>query len=203
MSSAVVVISSIKVNMGDRGYFTDIFGSGLITDGTEVVIFSWAGCKPSVILWNSTGLSTSFEKTFFCSALYSKWKCSILINHILSETICLFCFCALFSNIYCKINFTTQNGLTYAISIVNWIFGKKLLEINFLLFFRILNYFCSITILWKLQKFWTSGICWKPASKLSTLSIFCLICSHFHYWKNGLFWKFRKALNRIKVFVHR
>ena len=32
-----------------------------------------------------------------------------MIDHILSETICLFCFCVLFSNMYRKIKFTTKN----------------------------------------------------------------------------------------------
>ena len=52
----------------------------------------------------------------------------LLIDHILSETICLSCFCALFSNIYHKIRITAKIGLTYAFSIVNVIFGKFLLE---------------------------------------------------------------------------
>ena len=47
------------------------------------------------------------------------WKYVALIGHILSETICVFCFCALFLNMYPKIKSTTKIGLTYAISIVN------------------------------------------------------------------------------------
>ena len=33
----------------------------------------------------------------------------VLIDHILSETICLFCFCVWFSNIYPKIKFMAKN----------------------------------------------------------------------------------------------
>ena len=37
-----------------------------------------------------------------------KWKYFVLIDHIFSETICLFCFCGLFSNIYPKIKITAK-----------------------------------------------------------------------------------------------
>ena len=37
------------------------------------------------------------RRFFFCLAFYFKWKYFVLIDHILSETICLFCFCVLFS----------------------------------------------------------------------------------------------------------
>ena len=43
------------------------------------------------------------RKTFFCLPFYFKWKYFDLLDHILSETICLFCFCIFFSNIYHKI----------------------------------------------------------------------------------------------------
>ena len=59
-----------------------------------------------------------------------------MIGNILSRTLCLLCSCALFLNIYHKINFMVKiMGLTYAISIVNWIFGNFLLKNIFLLFF--------------------------------------------------------------------
>ena len=48
-------------------------------------------------------------KHVFCLAFYFKWKYFVLIDHILSETICLFCFCVLFSNVYPKIKFTAKN----------------------------------------------------------------------------------------------
>ena len=37
---------------------------------------------------------------FVCLGFYVKWNYFVLIDHILSETICLFCFCVLFSNKY-------------------------------------------------------------------------------------------------------
>ena len=48
-------------------------------------------------------------KDVFCLTFYFKWKYFILIDHILSETICLLCFCALFSNIYTKIKVTAKS----------------------------------------------------------------------------------------------
>ena len=49
------------------------------------------------------------RKDILCLAFYLKWNCSVLIDHILSETICLFCFCVLFSNMYSRINFIAKN----------------------------------------------------------------------------------------------
>ena len=48
-------------------------------------------------------------KEIFCLAFYFKWKCFVLIDYILSETICLSYFCVLFSNIYPKFKFTPNN----------------------------------------------------------------------------------------------
>ena len=54
---------------------------------------------PSDITW----------KDVFCLAFYFKWKYFVLIDHILSETVCLFCFCVLFSNMYPNFKFTAKN----------------------------------------------------------------------------------------------
>ena len=44
------------------------------------------------------------RKDIFCLAFYFKWKYFVLVDHILSETICLFCLGVL--SIYSKIKFT-------------------------------------------------------------------------------------------------
>ena len=76
------------------------------------------------------------RKDVFCMAFYFKLKYFLLIDNILSETICLFYFCVLFSNIYLKIKFIAKNiGLACAISIVKIIFGYFIKENIFLLFF--------------------------------------------------------------------
>ena len=49
------------------------------------------------------------QKDVFCLAFYFEWKYFDLVGHILSETICLFCFCVLFSNWYPKTKFTAIN----------------------------------------------------------------------------------------------
>ena len=49
------------------------------------------------------------QKDIFCLAFNFKWRYFVLIDHILSETICLFCFCILFSNIYPKIKIMAKN----------------------------------------------------------------------------------------------
>ena len=65
-----------------------------------------------------TVFSTSRGKTFFFSFLsffLFAWrfilneKHFVLIDHILSKTICFFCFCVLFSNIYPKIKFLAKD----------------------------------------------------------------------------------------------
>ena len=49
-------------------------------------------------------------KGVFYLAFYSKWKNWFVNGNILSETISHFCYCALFSNIYNKINLMAKNG---------------------------------------------------------------------------------------------
>ena len=58
-----------------------------------------------------------------------------VIDNNLSETICLFCFYALFSNIYCKTNFTTKNGSYLCNFYTKLCFQKCLLENIFFFFF--------------------------------------------------------------------
>ena len=48
-------------------------------------------------------------KDVFCLALCFKWKYFVLVDHILSEAICLLCFWVLFSNIYSKIKVTAKS----------------------------------------------------------------------------------------------
>ena len=79
----------------------------------------------SLANWITTVLSTSLEKTFlFCLAFYLEWKYFVLTDHILSETICLFCFCVLFSNMCAKIKFMAKNwyDLCNFFSLLKWFF---------------------------------------------------------------------------------
>ena len=70
-------------------------------------------------------------KDMVCLAFYLKYKCFVLIDQIVSETICLFYFCDLFSNIYPYIKFSIKFVLTYAVSIVMY----------FLFFFFFFSFF--------------------------------------------------------------
>ena len=74
-----------------------------------------------------------------------------MIDNILSETLCCFCFCGLFSTIYHKINFIVIIVLTYTISIENRFFLFSLIEKYCFLFFYvilfsllILNFECTV-----------------------------------------------------------
>ena len=75
-----------------------------------------------------TVLSTSLGKTSFCLAFYFKSKYYVLIDHILSETICLFCFCVCSQIFTLKLNLRPKICLTYAISIVKWFFLEFLFK---------------------------------------------------------------------------
>ena len=74
-------------------------------------------------------------KDVFCLVFYFRWKYFVLIDHILSETICLFCFCVLFSNIYTKIKFTDKSWSDPCIFYSIVIFWNFCLRKYFLLFF--------------------------------------------------------------------
>ena len=66
----------------------------------------------------------------------------VLVDHILSGTICPFCFCVLFANMYPKIKFTTKN-LSYAISVEKFLFILFLFHIFFFFFFFFFLIFCQ------------------------------------------------------------
>ena len=112
------------------------------------------------------------QKIIFCYAFNSNWKNWFLIANILSRTIVLSVSVCCFQIFTLKLILQPKMSPTYAISVVNWIVGNIILENIFFSLIWILNYWCSITILWKFQKYWTNGSCRKLASKLSTLMIF-------------------------------
>ena len=75
------------------------------------------------------------RKDVFCLAFSLKWKYFALIDHILSETICLFWFCVLFSNMYPKIKFFAKNWSDLCNFYSKRIFLNFCLRKYFLLFF--------------------------------------------------------------------
>ena len=77
----------------------------------------------------------------FCLAFYFKWKYFVLVDHILSETICLLCFCVLLSNIYTKI----WSDLCY--------FYSKVIFLAFLSKKILFTFLCWIWIIDVLQQY--------------------------------------------------
>ena len=88
---------------------------------------------------------------FSCLAFDFKWKYFVLTDHILSKTICLFCFCVFFSNSYPKIKFTAKNWsdlCNFYSKVIFWIFC---LWRYFHFSLLDLNYWCFTTKMWKFQ----------------------------------------------------
>ena len=116
-----------------------------------------------------------------------KWKYFILVDHILSETICLLCFCVLFSSIYTQIKVTAKSwsDLCYFYSKV--IFWNFCLRKYFLLLFaefELLAFYNNIVKIseklnkWNLLKIWL---------QVTYPTDFCMIWLHFYYGKK---WKY-------------
>ena len=122
-------------------------------------------------LHRSTVLSTSPRKTVFawCFILNENILFWLTISYKKTFVVSVSVFC---SQIYIlKLNLRPNICLTCAISMVKWLFGNFVYENIFYFSLLVLNYWCFTTILWKFQKKWISGTCWKSASKLSTLQI--------------------------------
>ena len=126
----------------------------------------------------------------FCLAFYLKWKCFVLIDYILSETICLFCFCVLFSNMYPKIKFIARNcsdlcNFYSKVFFLNFCLSKYLLL--FFAEFELLMFHNTIVkILEKLNK-WNLL---KNCLQVTYPTNFCIIFIHFYYGKKWSYWIF-------------
>ena len=75
------------------------------------------------------------RKDVFCLAFNLKWNDFVLTDCILSETICLFYFCVLFSNMYHNIKFITKNWSDLCNFYSKVIFWNFCLRTYFLFFF--------------------------------------------------------------------
>ena len=130
------------------------------------------------------------RKDVFCLAFYFEWKYFVLVDHIQSEFICLFCFSVLLSNIYSN-KFTAKNWSDLCNFYSKVIFWSFCLRKYFYFSLLNLNYWCFTTILWKFQKNWTSGTCWKSASKLPILQISAKFAFIFTIGKSENIWFFK------------
>ena len=142
-------------------------------------------------------------KDVFCLAFYFNWKYFVLTDHILSETICLFCFCVLFSNIYTKIKATAKSwsdlcNLYSKVIFCNFCQRKYFLlffaEFELLMFYNIIVKISEKLKKWNLLKIWLQVI--YPTD-------FCMIWLHFYHGKKWKYLIFYKPMTRIKLFVHR
>ena len=132
------------------------------------------------------------RKDIFCLAFYFKWKCFVLIDHILSETICLFCFCVLFSNIYPKIRLTTKNwsGLcNFYITVIFWNFFLRRCFLLFFAEYEILIFYNNIV---------------KTSEKLNKLNLLkiCLLVTYptdFCFLHSFLLWEKAKIFDFLKT----
>ena len=78
----------------------------------------------------------------------------------------------------------------------NWIIDVS--KQYFFFFCLKLNYWCFKTILWKFQKNWTNGTCWKSASKLLTLHISAQFAFFLTMGKNDSVWFFKNKWKLIE-----
>ena len=133
-------------------------------------------------------LSDITWKDVFCLAFYYKWKYFVLIDHILSETICLFCFCVLFSNIYPKIKFTAKNWsdlCNFYSKMIFWIFCRRNIFLLFFVEFELLIFHNNIV---KNSEKLNKENLLKVCLLVTYPTDFCItcICIHFYYGKK---WK--------------
>ena len=139
------------------------------------------------------------EKRFFFAWRFILNETFVLIDHILSKTICRFSFCVLFSNMYPKIKFIAKHWSNLCNFYSKVIFLEFLSETFFLLFFvefEFLMFHNIVKISEKLNKQNLLKIC-LPVTYPTN---FCIICIHFYYGKKWKYLSFEKPFTRITFF---
>ena len=120
------------------------------------------------------------RKDVFCLAFYYKWKYFVLNDHILSETICLFCFCILFSNMYPKIKFMAKNWsdlCNFYSKVIFWNFWLRKKFSSFFAEFELLMFHNNIV---KLSEKLNKRNLLKICLQVTYPTDFCIICIHFY-----------------------
>ena len=122
-------------------------------------------------------------KDVFWFVFCFRWKSFVLTKHVLSETICLFCFCVCFSNIYTKIKFTAKSWsdlCNFNNKVIFWNFCLRKYFFNFLAKFELLMFHNNnVKISEKLNKWNLLKICLQ----ITYTTDFCMIWLHFYYEK--------------------
>ena len=151
------------------------------------------------VVSGSTVLSTISRKDVFRLAFYFKWKYFVLIVHILSETICRFCFCVLCSNIYPKIKFTANGS-----DLCNF-YSKGIFFFKFCLRTYFLTFLCWFWIIDASQKYRENFRTIDQAELLLKICLqvtyptdFCIIWIHFNNGKKRKYLIFLKPMSWIK-----
>ena len=129
-------------------------------------------------------------KDVFYLAFYLKWKYIVLIDYILSETICLFCFWVLFSNMYPKIKFIAKNWSDLCNFCSNVIFWNFCLSKYFLLFFAKFELLMFHNNIMKISEKLNKQNLLKICLQVTYPTNFCIIFIHFYYGKKWKYWIF-------------
>ena len=132
----------------------------------------------------------SSERRFFFIYLFIlNKKYFVLLDQILSETICLSYFCFSFSNIYLNLKFTAKNWsdpcnfyskvfcfvfcfvlffcfFVFFCFLLFGCFGYFIWENIFRFSLLIFNHWYFTTILWQFKIIWTNETYWKPVYRL-------------------------------------
>ena len=139
------------------------------------------------------------RKDAFCFTFYFEWKYFVLIDHILSETICLFCFCVLFSNMYPNINFRAKNwsDLCNLYNKVIFFFFNFCLRDFFFLFFAEFELLMFRSQIVKISEKLNKRNLLKICLQVTYPSDFCIICIRFPMEKSENIWFFLKVVTRI------
>ena len=116
------------------------------------------------------------KRHFFCLVVYFKWKYFALIN-ILTETICLFCSCVLFSIIYPKIKFAAKNWSNLSNFYCKMIFFKFLSK-------KILfTFLCWILLIEKISDYLNKRNLLIISLQITFPTDFCITYIHFNNGK--------------------
>ena len=163
-------------------------------------MYLWGKCGQQLcLIWAATYLPTESSNTVECvrGQRQSCWDCAhrstvlsrslvktcfawhFILNEnilfwltILSETICLFCFCVLFSNMYPKIKFTAKawsNQYNFYSKVIFWNFCLRIFFFSFLCWIWIID--VSQQYSENFRTIGTSESCWKSACKLPALQV--------------------------------
>ena len=120
-------------------------------------------------------------KRHFFLTFYFKCKYLVLIDHIFSETTCLFCFCVLFLDMYPKFKFTGKNWsdlCNFYNKVILWNFC---LRKYFLLFFAEFELMMIHNNIVKISEKLNNLL--KICFQVTYLKDFYIICLHFYYGK--------------------